>query len=654
MKISHCNQLLAISTLISGVIIFATLWHQYQNVENISRDHFKSRLLVQTTNHVFTMSHIWLTTQDLLFSGKQTYLANGISEQSTQLIQTLLTIKVKAIHTDTANLVQQLIDMVKENDAIVQSFTQLSTPNVKTWQNTVAKSDHVTTNFVGILEELSSRISNEDTLLSQKLTIASSNLTKLTWIIISLYIIFVLLMVTWFSKYIVKPIEKITAIAQRTNDHQHAIEFRQTHAPIEVIALSSAIQKFTQRITIEKEKLEQERINVLRANEKTNTIMDTIPCALLLLDEQGIIKECNNETKKMLSKSRNKIIDKSIGAFIPALFTLDGEFDKETALKSMEESLLSPKFEHPHIEFSGRKMLIKGSDHYLITISDINERKHSQKALSALNEQLVNAEKLASIGQLSAGIAHEINNPVGYIRSNLDILKDYIDPITSYLALTNPLEQTNDARALYEKEDLSYIIKDMTPLISSTLEGVERVSKIIKDLGSYAHVDDKEPEAIYIDDLIKQSLTLVANELKYKVEITTSLNANVKVVGFPQKLLQVFINMLVNASHAIEHQGHISIHSHANNNEVEISFEDNGSGIDQENLKHIFDPFFTTKPVGKGTGLGLHIVRSIIDDHQGRIDVSSTLDQGSKFAIYLPVFVTSEQLIQQSTIIETS
>jgi signal transduction histidine kinase len=278
-----------------------------------------------------------------------------------------------------------------------------------------------------------------------------------------------------------------------------------------------------------------------------------------------------------------------------------------------------------------------GKVNYLITLTDINERKHSQKALSSLNEQLVHAEKLASIGQLSAGIAHEINNPVGYIRSNLDVLNDYCKTLVVYIELAKDSNERVKAKNYFESEDLGFIIEDIDPLITSTLEGVSRVSKIIKDLGNYAHPDEKLPETISIDELIEKSLTLVANELKYKVEITKKLEAGVYVAGFPQKLLQVFINMLVNASHAIETKGTICISSRLIEQEVNIRFEDDGSGISQENLKSIFDPFFTTKPVGKGTGLGLHIVRSIIEDHHGRIEVSSKLNQGSVFDIYLPM-----------------
>jgi len=638
MKISNYNQLLAVSTLFSGMIIFATLWSQYQKVEHISRAHFESRLLVQTIEHLSTMSQVWLTTQDLLFSGKQTYLANGINAQSDQLTQTLLTIEIKDKSNKSVDLIAQLVSTIKSNKVIIDSFAHLSMLNNKAWQKTITESDELTSTYVEILEQLLSQTLQTNSQLYQELSLANSHLKNITWITISLYLVLIFFIVTWFSKYIVKPIENITTVAQQSNNEIQGVEFRQKNAPAEIIALSSAIQSFTQRITIEKQKAEQERLNVIKINKQINTIMNTIPCALLLLNEQGIIQECTPEASKLFSKNKNEIINENIAVFLPALATLDGTFDTETALKNLEESLLAPNFKNPYIEFSGRKIAIKESISYLLTITDINERKHSQKALSALNQQLVNAEKLASIGQLSAGIAHEINNPVGYIRSNLDMLADYIKPLISYITIVNATEQQESAQAIYQEEDLDYILNDIEPLIASSLEGTIRISNIIKDLGSYAHNDKEEPELICIDKLIEQSLTLVANELKYKVNIVKSLNANVSVMGFPQKLLQVFINMLVNASHSITSNGRISINSYIKSNEINITFEDNGSGISQAHLKSIFDPFFTTKPVGKGTGLGLHIVRSIIDDHNGRIEVSSIVDKGSTFNIYLPIY----------------
>lgn len=640
MKISNYNQLLAISTLLSGMIIFLALWNQYQKVEKITHEHYESRLLVQTVDHLFTMSQIWLTTQDLLFSGRQTYLAEGISKQSEQLSQTLLMIKQKEPNITTSNLAQQLITAIEKNDLIVNSFSHISIQNVQAWQNTIIESDDITSQYISLLNTMFNQISLNDRYLANELILATASFTQLTWVIISLYLLLVFFTVTWFSKYIVKPIENIISLAHQPINTLKDIHFKQRNAPSEVIALSSAIQKFTQSITMEKQKAEKEGKNAVRANDKAKAIMDTMPCSLFLVDELGIIKECNSESENLLLRSKDSIFNNNIGNFIPALSTLNNHFDHETALKSLEESLLAPEFVDPYIEFSGRKIKIKGEVHYLITVIDINERKHSQRALSSLNEQLVNAEKLASIGQLSAGIAHEINNPIGYIRCNIDVLNEYFKTINTYIKFVSVSDNNCAAKTMYKNEDLDLIIKDIEPLIAATLEGTQRISEIVKDLGNYAHVDSKVPESIFIDELIEKSLSMVSNELKYKVEIIKCLDAKVEIFGFPQKLLQVFINMLVNASHAIQNKGSITIDSKASDDEVCICFEDNGSGITQEHLTDIFTPFFTTKPVGKGTGLGLHIVRSIIEDHHGRINVSSIVGKGSKFDIYLPVHQT--------------
>ncbi len=637
MKISNYNQLLAISTLLSGMIIFVTLWHQYQKVESISRNHFESRLVVQTVDHLFIMSQTWLTAQDLLFSDRQTYLAKGISEQSSQLLQLLASIENKLTATRSANLIKTLMSAIQKNEEVVNSFAQLATEDIVQWQNNITESDRVTTEYVSNLEQLYEQVVFKKTFLANELSGANENLTTFTLGLVSLYLIFILFVIAWFSRNIVKPIENITALALQAKSVKQDVEFRQSNAPKEIIELSKAIQQFSQRITIEKQRVEQEHIKVLKVNENISSIMDTIPCALLLLEEKGGITECNSETIKLFQRKKDQIINKNAADFLPVLAKLNGEFDVKAALKNAEESLLAPNFENPYVEFSGRTIEISGEMKYLITISDINERKHSQRALSALNEQLVNAEKLASIGQLSAGIAHEINNPIGYVRSNLEMLKDYFIPIVTFIKLAHEQTQNGSVNALYEEEDIGYIVNDIEPLITSVIEGAGRVSEIIKDLGNYAHTDDKEPESVVIDELIEQSLTLVANELKYKVDISKDLAAKAEVIGFPQKLLQVFINMLVNASHAIQTKGCITIESSIVHQEVKVSFKDNGSGITQQHLKHIFDPFFTTKPVGKGTGLGLHIVRAIIDEHKGRIEVSSILNKGSKFDIYLPI-----------------
>ena len=648
MKIKVYNQLLAASTLASATIIFFALWHQYQKVEEISRTHFESRLSVQTIGHLFTMSQTWLTTQDLLFSGQQTYLANGITKQSKQLSDTLLTIDLKAISQNSHSLIAQLQAAIKKNDLIVNSFSQFSTTDNKTWQAAIGQSDQVTADYIKALEQLLKDATNHNKTLAVKLSLATEHLSQLTWIIVSLYLFFVLFIVNLFSKYIVRPIEDITAAAVQSSDTKQTVNFTQKQAPNEVIELSAAIDKFTRRITVEKQKAEQEQVKALNMHKKVNTMMETIPCALLLLDVNGTIKECNPETVHLFSTPKTDIINQNIAFFLPAMATLEGVFDQQTALKNMEESLLAPEFKKPYIEFSGRKITLQGEENFLMTITDINERKHSQKALSALNEQLINAEKLASIGQLSAGIAHEINNPIGFVRSNIDVLNDYMKSMTAYIEVISIEQPSDRASDLYQREDIEFVIKDISPLIEATVKGVDRVSKIIKDLGNYAHPDNELPEPIAIDQLIEQSLSLVATELQYKVDISRCLQAKVNIIGFRQQLLQVFINLLVNASHAIDEQGKITVHSRIVNEEVSICFKDNGVGITERHLQKIFDPFFTTKPLGKGTGLGLHRVRTIIEEHQGRINVSSHLGKGSTFDIFLPIDLAESSLVVES------
>lgn len=248
---------------------------------------------------------------------------------------------------------------------------------------------------------------------------------------------------------------------------------------------------------------------------------------------------------------------------------------------------------------------------------------------------LIISNKKAAIGHLVAGIAHEINNPAGYVQSNIDVLKDYSDQFITYINLSRNPKCLEDAKQYFAEQNMDFILSDIKPLIDASLEGISRITRIVNDLENYAQLNTSKVELLVIDELIAQSLDLVANEISNKVEIITRLDATTPVYGSQQKLKQVIINLLVNACHAIEKQGSIWITTLVTNSEVQITIEDNGSGILPENLPYIFDPFLTTNP--EATGLGLHVVRSIIDQHHGRISVGSTLGQGSKFIIRLPL-----------------
>jgi len=261
---------------------------------------------------------------------------------------------------------------------------------------------------------------------------------------------------------------------------------------------------------------------------------------------------------------------------------------------------------------------------------------------------------MVSIGQLAAGVAHEINNPTGFVSSNLKTLTDYQNDINNlikhYRKLVTDLKKTNREHlsssiekqleqiiSLEDEADIDFILEDIMDLISDCKEGSARIKKIVIDLKDFAHPGEDEIQSADINDGIETTLNVVWNELKYKATVNKELGNLPMVKCYPQQLNQVFMNLFVNAAQAIEKQGDISIATKADNGFVEIKIGDTGSGIDKENLSRIFDPFFTTKDVGKGTGLGLNVAYNIIKKHNGTIDVKSQVGKGTVFKIRIPV-----------------
>ena len=280
--------------------------------------------------------------------------------------------------------------------------------------------------------------------------------------------------------------------------------------------------------------------------------------------------------------------------------------------------------------------------------------KNALKRLEETQTQMVQSEKMASIGQLAAGVAHEINNPTGFVSSNLKTLGDYqrdvIALLQHYRGILQALHDGRDTMALppditdrikaaaaLEKEiDLDYLMQDMGELIEDCREGTERIKKIVLDLKDFAHPGEDTIQTTDINKGLASTLNVVNNEIKYKATVHQEFGDIALVRGYPQQLNQVFMNVLVNAAQAIEKKGEIHIRTRNVDDQVEITIRDTGCGIAEENLSRIFDPFFTTKEVGKGTGLGMNIAYNIIQKHRGHIAVQSKVGQGTTFTIRLP------------------
>jgi len=227
-------------------------------------------------------------------------------------------------------------------------------------------------------------------------------------------------------------------------------------------------------------------------------------------------------------------------------------------------------------------------------------------------------------------VAHEINNPIGYVNSNISSLDGYIhdlmDVLTSYETcehLPSPLSETK------QRIDMSYLKEDIVDLIGESKEGTERVKKIVQDLKNFSHVDESEWQYADLHKGIDSTLNVVNNEIKYKAEVVKEYGSIPAINCLPSQLNQVFMNLLVNAAHAIPEHGTITIRSGTESEGIWVEIIDTGNGIPQDKLSRIFEPFFTTKPVGTGTGLGLSLSYSIIQKHHGQIDVHSVQGQGT-------------------------
>ncbi|NTS76155.1 hypothetical protein HR060_04670 [Catenovulum sp. SM1970] len=266
------------------------------------------------------------------------------------------------------------------------------------------------------------------------------------------------------------------------------------------------------------------------------------------------------------------------------------------------------------------------------------ELEQAHQTLKQTQQQLIDSEKLASLGMLSAGVAHEINNPVGYVMSNIDTMHDYLSSLQSVLKPLNENEQLDDAAcrtlmAKWQDEEGDYLLEDSQKILNSSIDGLHRIRDIVEALRSFSRMDNHELEAIDVNSTIEHALKMVKNELKYNYQVITDFQADKPIMGSDGQLQQVFINLFINAKHAMKGGGSITIKTWIDKARVKVSVKDTGTGIKEEDLKQIFTPFFTTKKQGEGTGLGLAISYSILQQHHAKIEINTQLGEGTEFLL---------------------
>ncbi|HON60120.1 MAG TPA: ATP-binding protein [Smithella sp.] len=272
------------------------------------------------------------------------------------------------------------------------------------------------------------------------------------------------------------------------------------------------------------------------------------------------------------------------------------------------------------------------------------ELKKTYEELKASQMKILQQEKMASIGQLAAGVAHEINNPMSFVASNLSTLEKYIKRLDDFIrTLSAAVESVKDPgvmQTVMEKRGqlkVDHVLEDAKLLIKESLDGADRVKKIVQELKSFSRMDDEDYKIADINECIDSAITIVWNELKYKTTLKKEYGDLPKTKCYPRQINQVFVNLLINAVNSIADKGVITIRTWHEDGFIWMQVSDTGVGIPRQNLSRIFEPFFTTKEASKGTGLGLSITYDIVQRHKGEITVQSEVGAGSTFTVKIPV-----------------
>lgn len=401
---------------------------------------------------------------------------------------------------------------------------------------------------------------------------------------------------------------------------------------------------------------------VVKGKRDWEDTMDSLSEMVLVCDPFGVVTRCNRAVTTFTGLSYNEIISVDY----TGLFARVG-LEINDYVGTRGSGLMECEGDLRHFELISNEMKQIGTEKvrgFVVTIHETTElhkmNENLQKAYAELQQrqaQVFQQEKMASIGQLAAGVAHEINNPLGFISSNLTTLNKYVDRLAGFIGSSDQaLSSISDIdsvavtslKEIRKKLKIDYIMEDSRQLIAENLDGVGRVRRIIQDLKSFSRVDQVEQALTNLNEALETTINIAWNEIKYIASLNREFGDIPEIYCFPQQLNQVFLNLLVNAAHAMEDkQGIITVRTWCNSDSVFVSVADNGCGIPEEIRQRIFEPFFTTKEAGKGTGLGLSISQDIIRKHEGILTVDSKVGKGTTFTVKLPVRGPSQELVEQ-------
>jgi PAS domain S-box-containing protein len=389
-------------------------------------------------------------------------------------------------------------------------------------------------------------------------------------------------------------------------------------------------------------------------HHKARAVLDNVADGIAMIDREGAILTFNASACHMFGYQEHEILGQPADILAPELQGLQHKRFIERYLaegapriigKTQEVSAHRKNGDVFPLELKVSELKLKEEHYFIGTFSDITEKK-------ALEAHLLQSRNLESIGQLAAGIAHEINTPIQYIGDNLKALEqnfaDLAEMVGNYREAAQGLPEGERARLadLEQRLDLEFILTDSPDAIKQAIGGAERVTQIVRAMKDYSHIDRSKISAIDINRSLENTLVVARNEYKYVADVVTDYGELPMVECFASELNQVFLNLIVNAAHAIEEKGAgrgtISLKTRQIGDTVEIAITDTGCGIPEETMGRIFDPFFTTKAIGKGTGQGLHIAHQVVQKHRGKLLVDSRPMTGSTFTLQIPIKTTSD------------
>jgi len=417
----------------------------------------------------------------------------------------------------------------------------------------------------------------------------------------------------------------------------------------------------------------------LRSNEaRLRMVIDNAFNAFVSMDASGLITDWNPQAELLLGHTRDEAIGKVLAdLIIPPQYREAHSHGLERFLRTGEGPLINRRVEINALHRNGDEIpveiavsAIRTETSYAFNafMQDIRERKKAEEMLkqqysllenAALAEreshemlkrtqsQLVQTEKLASLGQMVAGIAHEINNPLAFVSNNVAVLRRDVNTLREIIALYSQAnavvaeslpEVHQQITELAASADLKYILENLDKVFDRSRDGMKRIQQIVKDLRNFARLDESDLHEVDINAGIESTVNIISGYAKKKdICIELDLERLPAVSCYPAKINQVVLNLLSNAIDASEPESKVMVRTHPEDQNVQIEVIDSGQGIPSEVIDRIFDPFFTTKPPGSGTGLGLSISYGIIQEHRGTIQVESITGRGTRFIVEIPV-----------------